>query len=928
MSTIVPLGARFGRYEVHSQLGAGGMGEVYLAQDVLLKRPVALKLLSLIQNKDRLRRFEQEARATSALNHPNILTIYEIGQENALHYIAAEFIDGDTLRRHMAHQRLRLIEVLDIAIQVATALTEAHAAGVIHRDIKPENIMIRRDHIVKVLDFGLAKLTESMHRHFASPEASTIPDIHTDPGTMVGTVIYMSPEQLRAQKVDGRTDIWSLGVVLYEMLAGRTPFESETKSDAIVSILEKEPPALTARTSELPTELQRIVTKALRKNKDERYQTAKDMLLDLRSLRQELDLQTKLKQSPYSGAHLLAASERLTVEAAKSPPDTDEVKRARATLSIEQIVSEIKQHKTGALIFLLLLLLVAVPLIALWRTGLLSGRKATEAQQLTFKSLLSTDNAGQVAISPDGKYVAYVIESTGQQSLWIKQLAASADIRVVAPGAEKFAGLTFSRDSSYVYFLRKEGDDKTLYQVAVLGGAPRKLIAGVETPVTFSPDGGRMAFVRRKGDATALTISNADGTGERELAVRPRPNIFTLSGTPPIGPAWSPDGKVIACPTLNLAESTMGVVAANVVDGSVKEINNRPWFRIKQLAWLPDSDGLIMNALDHLTSVPQLWSLSYPAGEARKVTNDPNAYEGLSMTADAYVLVTVRSQQLSTLWLAPAGDEGGQAAQIPTSHSKGAYGISWTTANKIVYASNEGGHFNIWSMDADGSNPRQLTFGDHLDIQPVVSRDGRRIVFVSYRMGTAHLWRMDADGSNPIQLTNGLYENMPTLSPDGKWVVYHGLAEGKDWIWKVSIEGGQPVRLADKEAIQPAVSPDGKLIAYFTRDGGSANSPWKMAIMPFDGGQPAKEFNIPPTVDTLWYSIRWTPDGRALTYVADTDGVSNVWSQQVEGVGEPIRLTDFKESRIFSFDWSPDGSRLACVRGITNKEIVLIYGFR
>jgi serine/threonine protein kinase/WD40 repeat protein len=904
------------------------MGEVYLAQDVLLKRPVALKLLTHVQNKDRLRRFEQEARATSALNHPNILTIYEIGQENGLPYIAAEFIDGDTLRKHIAHKRLRLIEALDISVQVATALAEAHAAGVIHRDIKPENIMLRRDRIVKVLDFGLAKLTESLHRHFASPEASTIPDVHTDPGTMVGTVIYMSPEQLRGQKVDGRTDVWSLGVVIYEMIAGRSPFESETKSDAIVSILEKEPPTLSAYTSDIPTELQRIVTKALRKNKDERYQTTKDLLLDLRSLKQDLDLQEKLRQSPSPNGSpaAVASSERLTVEATHRPPDTDEVKRARATLSIEHLVSEIKQHKTGAIIFLLALLL-ALPLIALWRTGFLGSRKAIETQQLTFKPLLSTDNAGQTAISPDGKYVAYIIEAAGQQSLWIKQLVASADIRVIAPGAEKFAGLTFSRDSNYVYFLKAESDDKTLYQVAVLGGVPRKLITGVETPVTFSPDGARLAFVKKKGEATALTITNADGTNERELALRLRPNIFTLSGAPPIGPAWSPDGKIIACPTFNLAENNMGVVAVNVSDGSVKEVTTRPWYRIRQLAWLPDSDGLVMNAIDQMSSVPQVWSLSYPAGEARRVTNDPNAYEGLSMTADANALVTIRSQQLSTVWMVPTGEASGQVTQLPASNSKGAYGLSWTTANKIVYSSNEGGHFNIWLMDADGSNQKQLTFGDHLDIQPVVSRDAHRIVFVSYRTGAAHIWRMESDGSNPVQLTNGLYENMPALSTDGQWVVYHGLAEGKDWIWKVSIDGGQPQRLTDKEAIQPAVSPDGKLIAYFTRDDAS-KAPWKLAVIPFEGGQPASQYEISAMVNTLWHNIRWTPDGQNISYVVNNGGVSNIWNQPVSGTSTPVQLTDFKESRIFAFDWSPDGKQLACVRGVTNKEIVLVYGFR
>jgi serine/threonine protein kinase/tetratricopeptide (TPR) repeat protein len=294
MSSSLPLGARLGRYEIKSQLGAGGMGEVYLAQDTQLRRKVALKLLPVdfTANKDRLNRFEREAFAASSLNHPNILTIYEIGAENEHHFIATEFIDGKSLRQHAERTGPELREVLDIGIQVASALAAAHAAGVVHRDIKPENIMVRHDGIVKVLDFGLAKLIEQ-ETPAIETSAPTKALHNTAPGVVLGTVSYMSPEQVRGLEVDVRTDIWSFGAVLYEMVAGKRPFEGLTSSDVMAAILTTQPPSLTRFAPKTPSELQRIIKKALRKEREERCQTIKDMLLDLQSLRRELESETE-----------------------------------------------------------------------------------------------------------------------------------------------------------------------------------------------------------------------------------------------------------------------------------------------------------------------------------------------------------------------------------------------------------------------------------------------------------------------------------------------------------------------------------------------------------------------------------------------------------------------------------------------------------
>jgi serine/threonine protein kinase/tetratricopeptide (TPR) repeat protein len=290
-------GQSVGPYQIVSLLGEGGMGEVYLAEDLRLGRQVALKRLpsQFTLSAERVRRFEQEARSASALNHPNIVTIHEIGRIDSTHFITTEFIDGETLRLHLASTRMNLDEVLDIAAQIASALAAAHAAGITHRDIKPENVMIRSDRIVKVLDFGLAKLAPSPNTA-VDLQGPTRSMVRTNPGMVMGTVQYMSPEQARGQSVDARTDIWSLGVMLYEMLTGRVPFAGETPSHVIVSILEKEPSPV-ARFSEVPAELERIVCKALRKDKTERYQTASDLALDLKNLKQDLDVQVRLKRS-------------------------------------------------------------------------------------------------------------------------------------------------------------------------------------------------------------------------------------------------------------------------------------------------------------------------------------------------------------------------------------------------------------------------------------------------------------------------------------------------------------------------------------------------------------------------------------------------------------------------------------------------------
>src|SRR6476659_9124750 len=344
-------------YRILEKLGAGGMGVVYLAEDMKLGRKVAIKILSheFTTNKDRLHRFEQEASAASNLNHPNILTIHEVGIDDGHHYIATEFIDGVTLRRKMAATPLEIPEILEVAIQVASALEEAHAAGIIHRDVKPDNIMVRRNGYVKVLDFGLAKLTEtSTEREPSDGEASTRVLVQTDAGVVMGTSHYMSPEQARGKPVDARSDIWSLGVVIYELVAGRTPFEGETSTDVIVAITQKEPPPLARFAPNVPAELEWIIMKALRKDRDERYQTIKELLTDLRRLKQRLEFESELERTVPSGMSAVKSGD--VAPARTTPERALPTKTVSHVSSAEYIANGIKSHKIVAAVVAILLI--------------------------------------------------------------------------------------------------------------------------------------------------------------------------------------------------------------------------------------------------------------------------------------------------------------------------------------------------------------------------------------------------------------------------------------------------------------------------------------------------------------------------------------------------------------------------------------------
>ncbi|MGE0128785.1 MAG: protein kinase [Blastocatellales bacterium] len=976
----IATGTRFDRYQIISPIGSGGMGEIYLAQDTRLNRKVAIKLLPdrYTQDPERLRRFEKEAQAASALNHPNIITIFEIGEADGRHFIATEYIEGSTLRKRMVGARLTINETLDIASQVVSALAAAHAAGIVHRDIKPENIMIRPDGYVKVLDFGLAKLTEKPQAAGSTetsqlpveePETPTTADLsledtnppddspasydlfatvppspanETIPGVVMGTAQYMSPEQARGLRVDSRTDIFSFGIMLYEMIARRAPFSGSTSRDIIRSILHTDPPPLSHFQPEVPEVLEWVVAKALIKDREERYQTAKEMLNDLRRLHRRLGVEQEIEKSRSFASGDVDVSDDKSRDTSSGASTkefelrTGLITGARSTGDLTSALAEKKTWITA-----LFTLLIAIIGFAAYRLITSEHQVERPFQQPNVKRFTTSGKATRAALSPDGNYVVHVLNDAGKQSLLVRQVTESNNIEIVPPAEVTYRGMTFSRDGAHVFYVVQEQTDpiQMLYQVPALGGVPRRILKDIDSPVAISPDNKQLAFVRRyRGqNEDVVIVANIDGSDERKLASRKGADFFGTSG-----PSWSPDGKIIACPAgTNTGGRRMYVAEVSVADGKEKPISDQSWASVGRVSWMRDqtrggaraesvsNHGLIFSAAEKGSSLAQIWYLPYPKGEPRKITNDLSDYRDLSVADDSRALVTVQVQNHVNIWLSPnaSGVNMGQGRQITNGigENNGVGGLTWLSggpeAGRVVYVSRASTSQDIWLMDQDGKNKKQLTTAEtRADRYPAVSPDGRYIVFVSNRTNNSNIYRYDLSTGEQKQLTTGMSEEFPAVSADGKWVIYVDTRSIKHTLWKVPIDGGDPVQLTDQLSTWPDISPDGQMIACWYRSEPKAK--WRIAIIPISGGAPEKVLDVPPIAD---FSIpaRWMPDGSGISFVATRDGVSNIWYQPLDG-GAPKQLTSFTSDQIFWFDWSNDGKQLACSRGRTLNDVVLI----
>ena len=919
------VGTTLLQYTVVRRLGAGGMGVVYEAEDSKLGRHVALKFLSAEAERDTyaLERFKQEARAASALNHPNICTIYAIEECDGHSFIAMELLEGQSLAEKIHGQPMPLDKILDIGIQVTDALDVAHHKSIVHRDLKPANIFITTRGQAKILDFGLAKLIRERLAAMETIGGDTptyAPAHLTSPGTAVGTVAYMSPEQTRGEELDGRSDLFSMGSILYEMATGRIPFSGNTSAVIFSEILTHNPPPPEEFNPDIAPRLEEIIGKALEKDPDLRYQTAAEMRGDLKRLKRDSD-SGKAAVTASTG---FATGTPVASAPAESIPDSSPgIPDAQAPIThphpSSPVIQAAREHKgrTGLVLAIGLVVLAAA---AFGVYSLFQSRR-TGSQPFQTVSLEKLTDSGKVklaTISADGRYLFNVHDDGhGTQSLWMRQIATGSDKEIIPAIEARYVGLTFSPDGNYLYFVRNEPqrpEINLLYQVPTLGGAPGLLITDVDSAVSFAPDGKRFVFLRDSGAEanSKLIIANADGSNERVLAMLPLPGYKD--------PAWSPDGKTIAASVLDPGGENLGRIVGLDPETGKERTLYAATAQLSKPTWLPDSKTLAMIFQDVSTNWnAQVGEISARDGQFRRISNDLNNYSvnSLAATSDGKQLVAVQANPSVGIYTM-SSEPNAPGAPTMVENREDAY-VGWTNNGKLVAIDWEG---HVLSMNADGSN-RTVVYSSKLFMTSLsVCQDGRHVLFSMPNKETKGLsvFLLDLQAGTTKPITFGKADLNAYCSPDSTFFLYTKLEKGKQLLMRQPLSGGEAKQLFPDFAQFASLTADGETAAVGTLEGKGADTKFVIKLIDANGGPPLKAVYPSPS---LWGHMTFSPDGKYLYYPVNEHGVSNIVKQSVDG-GDPVRVTNFDDLLIYdySYDWS--NKRLAVTRGHSNSDAVLI----
>jgi Tol biopolymer transport system component len=858
---------KLGPYEIVAPLGAGGMGEVYRAHDTRLGRDVAIKVLpeALADDADRLRRFEQEARTIAALNHPNILGIHDICVHDGAPFLVSEFLDGQTLREKLVSGPLPVRRAIEYAMGIAEGLAAAHEKGIVHRDLKPENVFVTRDGRIKVLDFGLAKLVRPEENN---ETAATLKSPATLPGMVMGTVGYMSPEQVRGEPIDPRSDIFSFGAVLYEMLTGKRAFKRETSAETMTAILREEPPALNDTGWQGPMEAQRIVSRCLEKDVARRFQSASDLAFAIESL-----------SGTSTGA-----------PAAKGVPQP---KKRRVWLP--WVIAAVVLMGT-----------------AVWEMVRPAAAPANPLEKAHFTRVTDLDSE-QAAISPDGRFVAFISDHDGPFDVWLTQVGTGRVSNLTQGKAGPFPGtlrgVGFSGDGSEIWL---GGGDVglRLRLMPLTGGAPRNFLGEEAANLAWSPDGERIVY-HNFGDGDPMFVADRTGANSRK--------IF---GDQPVFhnhfPTWSPEGRWIYFVHGTPATKEMELWRIDPDGGHAERLTQRN----TDIAYptLVGNRTVFYVAHDEDGSGPWLWAFDLKRRESRRASVGLEQYTSVQASADGRKLVATISNPVAGLWSVPILD------RVAEEHDVKPFTVPNVRAlaprfggSSLFYLSSLGAGDGLWRF-RDGQTTEIWKGGDGALLEtPAVSLDGLRVAIVLRRNGKPQLHVLSSDGAELQPIADGIdVQGSSCWSPDGKWIVTGGSEATGPGLFKIPLDGGSPVRLVAGQALNPVWSPDGSLIVFAGTN--EASFAPLLAVRPDGSSVKLPEISV----RRLGERVRFLPDGKGLIFMRGLIASQDFWLLDLASMkSRPLtRLQNRAAMR--TFDVTSDGKQIVFDRSRENSQVVMI----